>query len=208
MTGLAPWNLNIQTDALLAADVPDGARVLDVGCGDGFLSARLAARGCRVTGLDADAGVLERARYRWPDAAVTWTLGDVMSHPLPAGGFDAVVSNATLHHLPDAAAALARLAGLVRPGGTLGVIGFARNGLLDWPRALIGAAVMAVLVRVKGKWEHTAPQHWPPADTYGALRRIAASTLPGSRYRTLWLGRYHLTWRRPDAPAPGPAARG
>lgn len=111
-----------------------------------------------------------------------------------------MVSNATLHHRPHAAAALIRLGGLVRPGGTLGIVGFARNGLLDWPRSLIGA-VIAALTRGKGKWEHTAPHHWPPADTYSDLRRLAASTLPGSRDRKLWLGRSHLTWRSPDAPA-------
>lgn len=194
------WNANILHDGRLAALVTRPASaVLDVGCGDGFLSALLASRGHRVTGLDTDAPVLERARERWPDVEVSWVQGDLRTAPLAYGSFDSVLSNATLHHLPDAAAALRRMADLVRPGGVLGVVGFARNAWYDWPLSLAGQAVLIVLNRVNRRWEHTAPQHWPPAYTYGELRRIARHTLPGVRYRRLLLGRYELVWRKPAA---------
>lgn len=198
-----PWNLNIHYDQRLAALASPGDRVLDVGCGDGFLAARLADRGCRVLGLDADAEVLDRARARWPASGVTWVCGDVLariddpSHAVE-GRFDAVLSNATLHHLSDTSAALLRLAQLVRPGGVVGVVGFARNGMLDWPRSLIGSVGAFVIVRWKKKWEHTAPQHWPPELTYSQIRRVASAALPGSRFRRLWLGRYLLTWTKPS----------
>src|SRR5512142_414183 len=116
------WNANIHYDARLAACVPAAAEaVLDVGCGDGFLAARLAPRVPHVVAIDIDAAVLGRARARFPDAPVTWCHGDILTHPLEAESFDAVLSNATLHHLPDTRAALRRLSRLVRPGGTLGI---------------------------------------------------------------------------------------
>lgn len=121
-TGLL-WNGNIHYDARLAACVPDGAgAVLDVGCGDGFLAARLARCVPLVVALDIDAPVLGRARARFPDAPVTWCHGDVLTRPLEAGSFDAVLSNAMLHHLPGTRAALRRLSQLVRPRpGLVGV---------------------------------------------------------------------------------------
>lgn len=191
------WNANLHYNGVLDRLVPAGARrVLDVGCGDGFLAARLSERVDEVIGLDLDGPVLERARARFPDARVEWMQADAMTAPLPERSFDAVVSNATLHHL-DEAAALRRLAGLVPPGGTLAIVGFARNGLLDWPRALLGQAILLVLNVVLRKWEHSAPQHWPPAHTYGELHGIARRVLPGVRFRRLLLGRYLLVWRRP-----------
>ncbi len=192
-----PWNINIHYDALLADLAPAGARVLDVGCGDGFLSARLAAQGCDVVGLDLDEGVLERARRRWPDAGVSWLQGDVLTYPFAPGEFDAVLSNAALHHLPDTAEALRRFAALVRPGGRVGVVGFARNSVRDWPLSLIGAVAIFVAVRVRGKWEHTAPLAWPPPLSYGQVKQVAADVLPGSAFRRLLFGRYALTWTRP-----------
>ncbi|MEQ7129415.1 class I SAM-dependent methyltransferase [Actinopolymorpha sp. B11F2] len=97
-----PWNVNIHYDARLDACVPPSATsVLDVGCGDGFLAARLARRVPRVVAIDVDAPVLERARARFPEAKVTWRNGDVMTYPFARASFDAVVSNATLHHFPN-----------------------------------------------------------------------------------------------------------
>lgn len=101
-----PWNINIHYNALVDAQVPVGAQqVLDVGCGDGFLAARLAERIPSVVALDVDEPVLQRAIARFPSASVRWTHGDVMTAALPL--FDAVVSNAAMHHIEDTGGARA-----------------------------------------------------------------------------------------------------
>lgn len=195
------WNANLHYDALLDAAVPaDAGRVLDVGCGDGFLAARLARRVPSVTAVDVDAPVLERAQARFPEADVRWVNGDIMTLPLDPGLFDAVVSNAALHHLGDTTAALRRLRSLVAPGGTLAVVGFVRFS----PRSTLWHATSfvatGIAIRARGKWEHTAPIVWPPADTLRELRMHAEAVLPGVAVRRLLYGRFLLTWHRPAQP--------
>jgi SAM-dependent methyltransferase len=193
-----PWNVNIHYDRRLADSVPDGARsVLDVGCGDGFLAARIADRVPGVVALDIDAPVLARARARFPDTAVTWREGDLLDDPFPVTTFDAVVSNATLHHFADAGDALGRLAALVGPGGTLAVVGLVRTGWRDVPWAVMAALARGIAHVVRGRWEHTAPQRWPPPHTFGELRKVVAEVLPDARLARLLLGRYLLTWQAP-----------
>ncbi|WP_205471991.1 class I SAM-dependent methyltransferase [Nocardioides sp. SYSU D00038] len=51
-------------------EVPDRGPVVDVGCGTGHQAHDLAARGFRVVGTDPSAGMLERARRRFPDLAL------------------------------------------------------------------------------------------------------------------------------------------
>src|SRR5262249_521421 len=185
-----PWNVNIHYDALLESKVPQGARrVLDVGCGDGFLAARLAQRVQDVTALDRDAPVLRRARARFAAAPIRWVHGDVMTADLPPAGFDAVVSNAALHHIDDTRAALERLAGLVSAGGTLGVVTFVRPSLRNGLWHLTGWAACGAVIRVKGKWEHTAPIKWPPSDTLPQPRAPGGAPPPDARLRRLLSGR-------------------
>ena len=125
------WNANIQYHSLLIEAIPPVARhVLDVGCGDGILSAQLARAGVpHVVGLDLDRGVLDRARTRHRGVTVEWRQGDLFDVPYDAGSFDAVVSVATLHHL-NAEAGLVRFAGLVGHGGAVAVLGLAEVGAL------------------------------------------------------------------------------
>jgi 2-polyprenyl-3-methyl-5-hydroxy-6-metoxy-1,4-benzoquinol methylase len=190
------WNLNIHYDALLDRHVPTTARdVLDVGCGDGFLAARLATRIPAVTAIDTDAPVLARARQRFPVADVRWRHGDVLSTELPM--FDAVVSNAALHHLGDTRGALRRLSALVRPGGTLAIVTFVKPSLRQVHWHLASTINCAVANRLKGKWEHSAPIVWPPPDTLSQLRAHTQPELTGARVRRLAYGRVLLTWRAP-----------
>jgi SAM-dependent methyltransferase len=109
--------------AVAAATAPEGARVLEVGCGPGHLSVRLARRhGLDTTGLDLDPAMIERARVN-ADRAVdgderrpSFLVGDVASMPFPDGTFDLVVSTMSMHHWADPAAGLAEMARVLRPG--------------------------------------------------------------------------------------------
>jgi SAM-dependent methyltransferase len=199
------WNANIHYHSLLLDAIPaDAQRVLDVGCGDGILSAQIAQGGMRhVVGLDLDAGVLERARARHHEHRIEWRNGDVMTIPFEHGSFDAVVSVATLHHL-DAEQGLARLAELVKPGGVVALIGLAANDWRDLPYAAVGFATRSAIGLIRGNWAHSAPTVWPPPETYRRMERLASRVLPGSRYRRLPLGRYSLTWKKPLGTGPRP----
>ena len=109
----------------IAAAAPDGARVLEVGCGPGHLSIRLARQhGLDVTGLDLDPAMIERARAnadrsedgdeRWP----SFLIGDVAALPLPDESFDLVVSTMSMHHWADPTAGMAEIDRVLRPGAS------------------------------------------------------------------------------------------
>lgn len=76
----------------------DGARVLDVGCGNGRNAAWLANQGATVTGLDITAPLLDTVRPRMP-RNVTLLACDVLRDDLPDGAFDLVYDSGCFHHL-------------------------------------------------------------------------------------------------------------
>jgi SAM-dependent methyltransferase len=107
----------------VAAVAPAGARVLEVGCGPGHLSIRLAREhGLDVTGLDLDPAMIRRARANADRAGsgdegrLSILVGDVASLAFPDGSFDLVVSTFSMHHWADPAAGLAEVGRVLRPG--------------------------------------------------------------------------------------------
>ena len=98
--------------------MPDGARVLDVGCATGYLAAKLTRRGCRVTGIEVDPVVAERARSHCEAVLVGDVEDDVWRAELAAlAPFDVVLCGDVLEHLRDPWSALRALAALAVPGG-------------------------------------------------------------------------------------------
>jgi ubiquinone/menaquinone biosynthesis C-methylase UbiE len=97
---------------------------LDAGCGTGFLSFELAARGHRVTGVDFAPAMLAEARRKALErrVALRFEEADAERLPFPAGRFDLVISRHLLWTLPHPEAAIDEWIRLLRPGGRLVVV--------------------------------------------------------------------------------------
>ncbi|GAB4368690.1 MAG: hypothetical protein Kow0062_02030 [Acidobacteriota bacterium] len=96
-----------------------GRRFLDVGCAHGYTLARL-EREFDCCGIDVSDYAVGRARANAPRSRVF--VADVTAELPPeieAGGFDVILAKYVLEHLPDPAATLRRLHGLLAPGGAL-----------------------------------------------------------------------------------------
>src|SRR5258708_8245124 len=123
-----------------------GERVLDLGCGDGALTERLVAAGCRVIAVDSSAEQIGAARARGLDAR----RGSAETLPFKAE-FDAVFSNAVLHWIPDADAVIASVHRALHRGGRfVGEFGGHTNV----------AAIMTALRAVLPKYGIDSPSGW------------------------------------------------
>lgn len=100
-----------------ALGIGDGARALEVGCGNGSISAWLAERTApdgQVVALDLDLSLVE---VRAPNLELR--AGDIVAGPVEPAAFDLVTARAVLHHVSDAQAAIANLVASLRPGGAI-----------------------------------------------------------------------------------------
>ena len=89
-----------------------GEKIL--GCGTGQLAAKIAENGAIVTGIDADAAMVEKAKLNYPN--LEFTVADARSFQFDIE-FDAVFSNATLHWIPEAEAVINSIYCALKPGG-------------------------------------------------------------------------------------------
>src|SRR5690349_14483372 len=85
-------------DLLGLLEPKKGERILDIGCGTGHLTAKIAAAGAEVTGLDRSPDMIRRAREQYPNG--TFVQGDARRFTFPQP-FDALFSNAALHWIRE-----------------------------------------------------------------------------------------------------------
>ncbi|MER6496100.1 class I SAM-dependent methyltransferase [Streptomyces griseorubiginosus] len=162
--------------------VPEGCgEALDVGCGDGLLARKLAGQATHVTGIDKSPDTIACARESAAGRPqLTFIEGDFLTTQLPGAQYDFVCSVTTVHHM-DFEAALVRMRDLLRPGGTLVVVGLAREACVTEWAALIAADPIA---RITKALRHArGPQGMPVADpqmSYGQVRAAARRALPSA----------------------------
>lgn len=133
------------------ADISDGQRVLDLGCGTGTLTVMVkqAYPKADVTGLDGDPDVLEIAHLKAGQAGlkITWDHGYAYDLTYPDRSFDVVVSSLVVHHLEssDKVRAFREVLRVLKPGARFHVVDF---GKPFSPLTRLQAAVMKNLEEV------------------------------------------------------------
>ena len=207
---LPGWGLDHSTlyhDFLLARMPQPCHDALDVGCGTGTFSRRMAARARHVTGIDLSPRMIALATERSRALAnLEFHEADVTAMDLGIARYDFIVSIAMLHHV-EAEPLLKRMAAALRPGGVLAVLDVrALRTAWDW---VSGGAALAVSAAIRfartGRPRGTAAARaiWRDhgsRERYLGLeeaRALGARALPGCEVRGHAFPRYSLVWTRP-----------
>jgi trans-aconitate methyltransferase len=149
-------------EALIALlDPKPGERILDLGCGDGVLTAKLLATGAHVVGVDASAAMVRAAQQRGIDARLM--RGEDLTFEAE---FDAVFSNAALHWMKPPTSVVGGIRRALKPGGRL---------VLEMGGAGNNASLLEdlnPLLRERGlDGPALSPWYFPTADEYCGLLR-------------------------------------
>ncbi len=136
-----------------------GERILDLGCGDGVLTAELARAGAIVTGVDVSEEFLAAARARGLD--VRRMDGEALEFDTE---FDAVFSNAALHWMTGAEKVVSGVHRALKPGGRF-VAEFGGHGNV----AAIVTAMRATAMRRGGDRSLAGPWFFPSVDVYRTM---------------------------------------
>lgn len=138
-------------------DAQPGERILDLGCGDGQLTVRLAATGAQVTGADLSPEMVAAARARGLDAQTA----NAEALPFADSSFDAVFSNAALHWVRDHDAMQAQVHRVLKPGGRF-VAEMGGHGNI----AAIRVALIAALARHGEAGREDGVNYYPTPEGY------------------------------------------
>lgn len=201
------WNHNNHYHDFLLRNVPSGClQALEIGCGTGSFSRRLAQYSRQVLALDLSPemiGIAQSRSQKFPN--IEFRVVNVNPRDFPYQGFDCIAAIATLHHLP-LAEMLSQMKDSLRPGGVLLVLDlFEPEGLSDTLRNSL-----AVPVSVGLRFLHNGGV-LPPRElrqayaehgrhdsytTFSQVREICAAILPGARLQKHFFWRYSIVWRK------------
>jgi SAM-dependent methyltransferase len=180
--------------------------VLEIGCGKGEFSRRLAATSTLVVALDLSPEMIRIARERSADLPnVEFRIADVMSYDLPPAGFDCIASIATLHHLP-LREILLKMKAALRPGGVLLILDlFEPAGLVDVllnPLAMSLSISLRLMHHGRLRPSRAARDAWIAHErhdiypTMKEVRTLCAEILPGAKIKKHLLWRYSVVWEK------------
>lgn len=138
-----------------------GEQILDVGCGNGDLTAQIAAAGAIPTGIDLSEHMIKRAKEKYPELNIKM---EDACHYRTDIHFDAVFSHAALHWIKDAPAVARSIWLSLREGGRF-VAEFAGSGNV----ATLTTAIKQELEAYGYTWEGRNPWYFPTIGEYASL---------------------------------------
>ena len=137
------WSRLVAADFLSWLALPGGRRWLDVGSGTGALTQTIlsVADPAEVIGIDQSADFVNHAREQVADARATFQVADAQNLPFADAEFDAAVSGLVLNFVPEPERALAEMARVVKPSGSVAVYLWDYAGEMQLIRQFWDAAV-------------------------------------------------------------------
>lgn len=149
-------------DLVELLDPRPGERILDLGCGTGHLTARIAELGALVTGVDQSAEMIAAARQAYPN--LKFEIADARSLSFP-NEFDAVFSNATLHWIHEPDAVVQGVHRALRLGGRF-VAELGGNGNIRTMQEAFDEALAEMGAAARGE---VRPWYYPSVSEYAAV---------------------------------------
>lgn len=137
-----------------------GERILDLGCGTGHLTKKIASYGAVVTGIDSAASMIEQANRNYPEIDFRVANGEDFRFDEP---FDAVFSNAALHWMKNADAVAGCIERTLRPGGRFVAEFGAKGNVKKISTALFDA------IEAAGYPPPVTPWYFPSIGEYASL---------------------------------------
>lgn len=117
---IGPERIRLAIEGVAPA-LPEGGRIVDLGCGGGQLCVHAARLGWRTVGVDVAPGMIEEARAAAEGLELEWIVGEYDQSGLPDGEFHAVTALGLIEYLDDDDGLFAEAARLVREGGRFAV---------------------------------------------------------------------------------------
>ena len=209
------WTQNNDYHDFLLGHVPHGCvEALEIGCGTGAFSRRLARRAQHVTAIDLSSEMIRVARSRSTQLSnIDFEIADVMSRDLPTAHFDCIATIATLHHLP-LREILLKMKAALKPGGVLLILDlFEPERNLVKPAGFFDSLIvnaLAIPLSVGLRLIHhgrllpsrAARDAWAAHErhdiypTMDEVRALCAEILPGAKIKKHLLWRYSVVWRK------------
>jgi len=157
-------------------DVPDDARILDIGCGTGALLSPLHQRqpALRLTGVDLSPSMLRIARQRLRED-VRLVEASAPQLPFASASFDGVVSVSSFHYWPTPIYCLSETKRILRPGGSL--------FLTDWCDDYLACKLCGIYLHLTGQ---------PHSHIFGS--RDCQDLLDEAGFQSIEMDRYRISW--------------
>jgi trans-aconitate methyltransferase len=140
-------------------EVKPGERILDLGCGTGYLTQEIKNHGAEVTGIDASAEMIAKASGKYP--GISFAVADATDFHFDEK-FDAVFSNATLHWVHKANEAIKCVYDALKPGGRF----VAEMGGMDNMKYMIAATQRVLEQHGYSKLAERKPWYFPSLGEY------------------------------------------
>lgn len=174
------WSRRLAPLFVAFAEVQDGDRVLDVGCGTGSLAQAVAAvtRQSEIVGIDPSAPFINHARTRIKTPRITFEVGSALAIPYPDASFDECLSLLVFNQLSsDVAKATREMRRVVREGGSVAACAWDRKGM-ELHRVFWEAAVeLDPLAEQRREARADGSEHPSVLWRESGLRKVGETTL-------------------------------